>query len=246
MAYVGDEGLKEYTVVGIDGCKGGWLAAVLSNEGLTLQWLDQVDAVMASYETADKHLIDIPIGLPENPREAAFRPDRAARALLKGKSSSVFPAPYRPVAQANSTDEAWAVNKAVGGNANYMTMGIRKAVAEVDLFLQNNPRWKNLLCECHPEVNFAMFNGGSPILASKKGEVGREMRLAILANWGIDREQFSAHPLFKRYKDDVVDAVCLTVVARLTLVGRSTTIPPPSEVRTDSTGLKMQMVAPVC
>lgn len=233
------------TVLGIDGCKGGWLAAVAAGPRLAIKWRPDIEAVLSAYATNVKALIDIPIGLPDSPQQAAFRPDKAARAILGKKYSSVFPAPYRLVAQAKDTNEAWEVNKAVGGNANYMTMGIRKAVAEVDRFLQENVAWQNKLCECHPEVCFTVLNGGTPLIESKKGEVGREKRLNILARWGIKREQFSGHPLYAKHKDDVIDALCLVLVGRLAAKGKTTVIPPAAEIQTDSIGLKMQMVVPV-
>ena len=81
-------------------------------------------------------------------------------------------------------------------------------------------------------------------MENKKGKAGTEKRQGILEDWGIKRELFSSHPLFNKHRDDVVDALCLAVVGRLALSGQSATIPPESETKTDSTGIKMQMLVP--
>lgn len=61
---------------------------------------------------------------------------------------------------------------------------------------------------------------------------------------GIDRMPVTKHPLFAKYSDDVVDAVCLALIGRFAVEGKSATIPNEDEIKTDSTGLKMQMIIP--
>ena len=125
-----------------------------------------------------------------------------------------------------------------------MTMGIRDAVNEIDIFLQENEAWKNVLNESHPEVCFALLNGGNPVMEKKSEEQGIEKRLEILEKYGIDRMSVSSHPLFTKYSDDVVDAVCLPLLGKFAVEGYIATLPSEDEIRTDSTGLKMQMIIP--
>jgi len=68
--------------------------------------------------------------------------------------------------------------------------------------------------------------------------------LEILEKYGIDRMSVSSHTLFAKYSDDVVDAVCLALIGRFAVEGKSATIPNEDEIKTDSTGLTMQMIIP--
>jgi predicted RNase H-like nuclease len=233
-----------FKTVGIDGCESGWMIAMLSNSRLSIERYNSIDDVLAAHKTADKFIIDIPIGLADSKEEAEYRPDNAARKILKGKSSSLFPVPFRSVARAKTVAEAWNISKALNAGANYMTMGIRDAVNKIDIFLQENEAWKNVLCESHPEVCFALLNGGNPIMEKKSEEQGIKKRLDILEKYGIDRMPVTKHPLFAKYSDDVVDAVCLALIGRFAVEGKSATIPNEDEIKTDSTGLKMQMIIP--
>lgn len=200
--------------------------------------------MLAAHRTANRLIIDITIGLADSREEAAHRPENAARKILKGKSSSIFPVPFRSVARANTVAEAWNISKALNAGANYMTMGIRDAVNEIDIFLQENETWKNVLYESHPEVCFALLNGGNPVMEKKSEEQGIEKRLEILEKYGIDRVDVTQHPLFTKYRDDVVDAVCLALVGKFAVEGNSATIPIEDEIKADATGLKMQMIIP--
>ncbi|WP_010247751.1 DUF429 domain-containing protein [Acetivibrio cellulolyticus] len=235
---------KIYKSVGIDGCDKGWMVAMLTGSILSIERYNSIADVLSANKAADKFIIDIPIGLADSREEAVHRPENAARKILKGKSFSIFPAPFRSVARAKTKLEAWEISKALDARASRMTMGIREAVNEIDIFLQENEGWKNVLLESHPEVCFALLNGGNTVMEKKKKEQGIEKRLEILEEYGIDRISVSRHPLFAKYSDDVVDAVCLALIGRLASEGKSTTIPSNDEIKADSTGLKMQMIIP--
>lgn len=74
-------------VLGVDGCKTGWVAAAL---GGRKHYLPTIDALGSLSSTADALAIDIPIGLPTNgPREA----DLLAREFLGIRRNSVFLTP---------------------------------------------------------------------------------------------------------------------------------------------------------
>ncbi len=87
-------------VIGVDGCRGGWLCTALDGAGgAPPEWWVAADfaGVVEHARDADLILVDIPIGLLEggsSPRE----PDVLARRMLGGRrASSVFSAPVRPV-----------------------------------------------------------------------------------------------------------------------------------------------------
>src|SRR5436305_30887 len=82
-------------VVGVDGCKFGWIAAeyLLDRRQLSFTAHAHFSSLLASYSKAASIAVDIPIGLTES-----FQPrrcDQLARRLVGLRSSSVFPAPDR-------------------------------------------------------------------------------------------------------------------------------------------------------
>lgn len=102
--------------VGVDGCKGGWFAVALTDDG---DWDVAVFPNMASlwekFRGAALILIDVSIGLRNCGLEERFC-DREARKLLGQKrGSSVFPAPYRPTVYADNYLEANEINQRMTG-----------------------------------------------------------------------------------------------------------------------------------
>src|SRR5690348_3561001 len=99
-------------IAGVDGCKDGWLAACLSDDGvIDLRFIDRVEDLIG-HSGPRLLVIDIPIGLMERSPRAA---DQAARRLLKGRSSCVFNAPIRPILEASSYREANRIWREVEG-----------------------------------------------------------------------------------------------------------------------------------
>ncbi len=98
-------------VAGADGCRTGWVVCRREGDGA----LDV--RVVKTLTEACKGLailaVDMPIGLVDT-----LRPGRAcereARALLPGKTSSVFPTPCRPALACTTHAEANTLSKTLG------------------------------------------------------------------------------------------------------------------------------------
>ena len=124
------------------------------------------------------------------------------------------------------------------------TDAIIPKMRELDEFLQVNMQYKNRLQESHPEVCFARLNGGV-LRTSKHDMEGIRERAAVIADflpevtegWIVE----SARKM-QCNADDIVDSVCLAIVANLLMQGKTESIPP--EPMTDDTGLLMQMIIP--
>src|SRR5437763_7620689 len=103
---------------------------------------------------------------------AAPRPPRAcevaARKLLPGKPSSVFPTPCRPVLACTTHAEANALSKTMGVGINQQTFHLFPKVNEVDRMLRDRPELQRIVHEAHPELAFARMNGGTPVLSKKR------------------------------------------------------------------------------
>lgn len=186
-------------VAGVDGCPGGWIAAVVDipdPEGAALSgpaaaaerwpavtWHYLVDAgelprLVRAYGLS-RLGVDIPIGLPDGglPRAA----DGAARRRLPGRAASVFPTPVRAVLAAASYAEACALSRARCGRAlSKQTWFITPKIGQMDATLTREH--DEVIAEVHPEVSFAAMAGGLPA-PSKKTAAGRDERVRRLAPW---------------------------------------------------------------
>jgi predicted RNase H-like nuclease len=83
------------SVLGVDGCPGGWIGARLDGAAVTWHLLPDATSVLAL--AVDAVAIDIPIGLPDHAARAC---DTAARRLLGRPGTTVFTAPMRAVLDA--------------------------------------------------------------------------------------------------------------------------------------------------
>lgn len=229
--------------IGIDGCKGGWICAVLNQEGLLINRFSTLNHIVQMYPNFKSILIDMPIGLQS--KSVHVRPDSFARKIIRERSSTIFPAPCRQAVYAQSVSDAYQENERVlGKKFTPLTVGIIPKIREVDLFLQNNPAYKNKILESHPEVCFSVLNRKT-VLSKKSQPDGIEERIKILQKYlpYLNLRDVSAPA--KQHKcnvDDVVDAICLAVSANFVVQNQYRTLP--SQPMVDETGLYMQMVIP--
>jgi predicted RNase H-like nuclease len=216
-----------HVVLGVDGCRSGWVGAVLAPEGpaagvvgATIAAL--VDAACAAAGRLDAIGIDMPIHPPEAGLRAA---DVAARAHLGRKTSSIFPTPARPVLAAASYADACAVARALDGRAiSRQAWALRIKILEVGAWLPTAPC---PVYEVHPEVSFSLL-AGAPILAGKRTAAGLAARRQALSDAGI---AVPARPPDARgvAPDDVVDAAVVAWTARRIAAGRARSFPDPPE-----------------
>ena len=234
-------GEKECFAVGIDWMKPCWLAAEIQGNEISIRKLPSIADINNYYLNADVVLIDIPVGLPENAEENAARPDREARNYLPTeRKPTIFPVPCRQAVYIPEYAEASAENKRVlGKNLSSTSHGFSQMIRQVDDFLAENKYWQNRLVESHPEVAFQMLNDGNGLQHSKHTKTGIHERIAILQHCGVDPTPLFAEFAPKQY-EDVLDALCLAMSAKLGCENGFRTIP--ATPTCDSRGLKMQMV----
>lgn len=230
--------------VGVDWCKGKWLAVKLENGVLDYQKFNTINELCAENSNADSILVDIPIGLPESQEEANMRPDRLIAKRLGSKSSSVFNVPFRQITRADTLAEAWDLSRSLNAKMQPPGMAIRTSIRQVDVFLQQNMQWKNKLVESHPEYAFLVLNDLHPLKYSKLTPEGQKERIAILTQYceGVEQliEKYKTDVPYRKKIDDLIDALCLAVVGKLGIENGFITIP--ENPNLDSTGLKMQIV----
>jgi predicted RNase H-like nuclease len=194
-------------VLGVDGCRGGWLAAAVDGPEVRWLWSPAIADLLA--EPALAVGIDIPVGLPDAGVRAC---DVEARRLLGRRAVTVFAAPVRPVLDCTSYADARAVLAARGGaSMSAQAFGIVPAVRQVDAAL--SPADDERVVEAHPELAFLRL-AGRP-LDGKRTAAGVTQRLAALTpRWPNVRHLVARAPAPAAI-DDALDALaCATTAER--------------------------------
>ena len=229
--------------IGVDGCRGGWIAAVLDHGDMQLKRYKYISSLVEEYPSFDAFLIDMAIGL-RNSKEQE-RPDDEARKELGPKGSSVFPIPSRDAVYADGEDAQKHENiRTLGKSLAKQSIAIIPKIRELDTFLNNHPEYKNKILESHPEVDFARLNG-TVLMSRKQEEPGPSQRIAVLSEF-LDRKNL--YGMYDKAKelgckqDDLIDAICLAVTGALYSHGEYETIP--AEPESDKKGLLMQLIVP--
>ena len=243
--------LPDYTMtqdglyIGVDGCKGGWIAAVLDHADFRVEKYDSIETFVNRYPKFDAFLIDMAIELCD--RDDQHRPDKAAKEELKSKASSVFPVPCRQAVYETTEEKQKEANKCVlEKSLAKQSIAIIPKIREVDKFLSSHPEYKNVILESHPELAFSRLSG--QVLLSRKREfLGFSERSYILSEYLGDSKDL-LKKLSSKVKelgcamDDVADASCMAVTAAMKAHDICETIPAKPEK--DNTGLLMQMTVP--
>lgn len=223
-------------LAGLDGCPGGWVAAIDAGDGRTrLRPIARLADLTGEAELRCA-VIDIPIGLPGT---GARTCDREARMLIGPRRSSVFPAPLRAMVDAADHAHASSIRRGVEGKGcSRQLANIIPKVREVDgLITPHLQRW---LMEGHPEVSFALMNGGTGLAHHKRGVAGRAQRMRLLEPYVSDlAERLAELPGLSR---DAVDAYALLWTARRVARGTERRLPGTAPPR-DGRGLRMEIVA---
>lgn len=234
---------NSYSCVGIDGCKGKWIVVYITENTFEVEKFKTISDICSRYPNSNSYIIDMPIGLVESKNQ--LRPDLLVKKELGKKGSSIFDVPCRQAVYAEDKDEARKRNISIlGKSLSEQTLGITKAIKQVDEFLQNKSQWKNRLLESHPEFCFSKLNSKQPILERKTSPEGQYKRIEILREYYSKTDQviekFLTDVPYRKKIDDVVDALCLAVMGKMILEKGVKTIPENPMV--DSKGIIMKMV----
>lgn len=222
-------------IAGLDGCRPGWMAMVKDGPSIAPRLCISDEDLLALFRECAVVAVDIPIGLAERgPRSC----DHHARRLLGRRASSVFPAPLRPLLALSEYAEANRVAR------NLQKRGISKQgwaivrkVDQIDRLLQRHRELRGRVYEVHPEVSFAVWNGGTPIEASKHTKEGLAARRTLVtAHFGD--EALQSIPRGAK-EDDALDALAALWTAERILEGRAREL---GDAHMDQTGLPMRIV----
>jgi predicted RNase H-like nuclease len=234
-------------VVGVDGCKGGWVAVTYDPGAGTLspRVHRSFAEVLDAYQNAAAIGVDIPIGLNEGePR----RCDVAARQAISPRGSSVFPAPDARLLNElfGAGEQLLSYNDALSLARAITNKGITKQlyyicpkIAEVNRAM--SPALQDRVVEVHPEVSFRVL-AGRPLGHPKRKSAGYDERRALLeAALGISIWSRDARAAARPSQpDDLLDATVVAWTARRLAEGRAERLPP--DPPRDRRGLRMEIV----
>lgn len=217
-------------VYGVDGCRGGWVAVAAEGRAKSVRLVRRFDELFDAKPALIA--VDMPMGFADEAAPGGRDCERAARAALPGKGSSVFSAPCRSALDASDYRAALVANRAAHGiGLSKQAFNLFPKMRELDAVLRGQPPCR--IVEAHPELGFARL-AGAPILAPKRTAEGRQARLGVLAKagFGIVEEWLDRFPRSDAAIDDIVDAACVCVAALRVATGMGESFPPaPSKDR---------------
>ncbi len=148
-------------VIGVDGCRGGWIAFVaVGNKFQEARFFPKFALLVESFPEADVIAVEIPIGLAEKPPRRA---DQEAKSFLGKHAPAVFMTPPRQVLKAASYEEARKVAKELACGVTAQAYALRDKILEVEPIAADNHR----IYEVHPEISFQAM-AGAPTQWKKK------------------------------------------------------------------------------
>lgn len=240
-------------IVGADGCKAGWIAVASPADDFsraTAEIFASFAELVAAFEPASLIAVDMPIGLPDRAIGGGRAPDWAARDFLGPRRASVFPVPSRKsvYAFAQGYAQACAVARATSDPPkapSIQAFWIFPRIQQIDLLLRRDSTLRGRVFEVHPEVSFALLNGG-PLAEPKKAKgriqaKGMESRKALLAKRGFASDFLEAKPPRGAAVDDFYDACACAWSGTRILAGEARVFPDPPGV--DAQGLPVAIRA---
>ncbi|MGD9739708.1 MAG: DUF429 domain-containing protein [Bauldia sp.] len=234
-------------VAGVDACRAGWLVVLrdASVGASRIQVASNFSTVLALSEAPQVIAIDVPIGLLAFGRDRGRECEALARRCLGKRSPSVFSAPSRAALAAFRAGKLYPEVSAANGGAwggpgiSQQAFGILQKISEVDA--QMTPELQAVVHEIHPELCFAVANGGEAMVHKKKSAEGRAERLSVLAGLGFGTFlENLVRPKGAQW-DDVLDACVACWTA--TRIADGTAVVTPPQPAIDARGLRMELWA---
>jgi predicted RNase H-like nuclease len=229
-------------VLGVDGCRGGWVGVVLTaDDAVHGVFGADIAAVLAAAVVAAGPPAVVGVDMPLHLSAAGWRPcDQAVRAHLGAKRSSVFPVPPAPALALDDYAAACATCRALTGKAfSKQLWMLRPKILELETWWTSSAGLD--VREVHPETSFSLMVG-APIAASKRTAEGVAARRAALAEQGIVVPDDIGPGGRLAATDDVVDAAAVAWTARRVAAGTARSFPDPPVTLDGEGAVRLQAV----
>lgn len=237
-------------LVGVDGCRAGWLAAARLDEDapVVIALFASFAALLETHGDDTVVVVDMPIGLPDRIAGPGRPAEMAVRPHLKGRQSSVFSMPGRAAVESHPllfTDEAERRDAHAKASALARTLSdppkgvsiqgysLFPKILEIDRLLLERPERIGRVFEGHPEMAFRALNDGlaceHPKKVKNRGHgPGHEERAALLAKAGLEGAMMRSVPPGAG-RDDLLDALAMLATAQRIALGRAISYPDPPD-----------------
>ena len=195
--------------LGLDGFRGGWVAAWIDDRGN--QGFDYSPSLSRLLSMPHKRaMIDMPIGLKMSGHRGCdlLAREVAGPSVFMGARRNLWEFPD----QASANQHYWQ-REGPGMGVSCQLWNIKDKIKEVDDFITSDRQ--ATIGEAHPELIFRKL--GHPLrLEGKKSALGRDQRIRLLADRGFVK---LSKWLMQRYgtgigRDDLIDACACAVAAR--------------------------------
>ena len=233
-------------IMGIDGCRGGWVATVRPLAGGPAERIvSPALAPLLGLPDLAAIAIDMPIGLPERIGPEGRGPEKALRPWLGQRQSSVFSVPARSAVYAADYQDANRCSLETSDpprKVSKQCFFLFPKIRELDTLLRHEPDLAARVHECHPEGAFMAMNGMKPLAEPKKtkGQVyapGLAERIRLLTGVAGFDAAFLENAPRGAGRDDVLDsAACAWSAAR---IARGEALPFPQNYGLDPHGLRI-------
>ena len=229
--------MSEPWLVGLDGCRVGWVAAFLRPDGddVRVRIVPRFADVLAAPEAPAIVAVDMPIGLPDRIGPGGRGPERAIRPLLGARQSSVFSVPPRRAIYAadfGAACKAALEDSEPPRKVSKQLFMIAPKIREVDACLRADPACAARVYEVHPELAFWRLNGERALDEPKKVKgtcyaPGLALRRSLLMTAGLPAAAVDSTPPRGAGADDLLDALACAAVARRIHAGCARPFPDP-------------------
>ncbi|WP_421693158.1 DUF429 domain-containing protein [Aestuariivirga sp.] len=230
-------------VIGVDGCRGGWIAVRWGNS-LSHHLCRRFEDVLAL--DAIVIAVDMPIGFPESSGRTV---EREVRARLGARKSSVFSVPARAAVMCEDYRAACSANLLASDPPRKLSKQIFHLFPKMrEIYALMTPGLQARVFEIHPELAFWAMNGETPLDHPKKTkgkshDGGLALRCSLLSRAGFPLPELPPDTYRRKDvgADDLLDACAAAWSARRIAEGRAIRFPadPPRDAR----GLRMEINA---
>lgn len=232
-------------IAGVDGCPSGWMLVLAPMDGAApprLHVLPDLAGTAGLGLPVVALAVDMPIGLPDRIEGPGRAAERAVRALLGARQSSVFSIPVRAAVEAADYGAACAA-AAAGSNpprkVAKQAFNLFPKIRALDAWLRGPAAPDFPVVESHPEMVFRRLKG-EPLRHAKKTAEGQQERHALLAAAGLDPAWLAWPAPRGAGRDDLTDAWACLLTARRVAEGLAMSYP--ADPPRDRFGLAMAIV----
>lgn len=227
-------------MIGVDGCKQGYMIAVIKNKSLSVSYACDLSTLKDSKELI---LIDIPIGCPCTSQD--IRPEPFIRKMVTPRKASVFNVLALDALHATTYAEAKTLNRLIlNKGLSRQSFSLAPYIREVNTFVLTYPNVN--IHESFPELIFTQLNQRG-CQYSKHTQQGHDERIELLIKnfpWIKNDLLYILGTFTPRLHTDVIDAVVLACAAfHIQHYGYQTI---PEHPQHNCQGIEMKMMALLC